>query len=433
MQYVPVEAVLEMSAIFSGFVFALIAIGAVYHYSQDIRFRRWAMSMVLFWTAFFPSNVFMDSTYLGDFISSLFRVFGSVLVLRAFGFKPFRNLSSGVLHTTIFVLLGLSWTPIVLLDIPNTTSAILSSALMAFSFSFAAYEILTFEHDKTRVWKATGLSYVFWAISSIPMILLPFIPEVVLFGYLQFIGQCFVLVTMLFSFFSSITRRLERNLKLTEITGSLITHDLRNFLNVTYGALNLVEPSNDESAEMIQVARDTIEDASQFIKDVRTSLLESDAYSTSMSDIDLTKLVEKVINRVKREHKLDDDQIILKTQEPVSACTTPMMAEVVWNIIDNGVKHAINTPEITITIHPYHNPVISIADKSGGMSRSLKEKLLSSDSTENNLGLGHMLIREISKVCTVGMMIEDRVERDTIIGTIFNLEFPAAGGLPSEE
>jgi signal transduction histidine kinase len=432
MQYVPVEAMLEMSAIFSGVVFALIVIAAVYHYSNDIRFRRWAISMVLFWFAFLPPNIFVGFLYIGDFISSLFRVFGSILVLRAFGFKPIRSLSNAKLHISVFVLLVLYWIPIVLIDIPNTTSAILCSALMALAFSYVGSEILKCKHNRTRVWLSSGISYVIWAISSIPMIILPFIPEVVLFGYLQFIGQCLVLVTMFLSFFSSITRRLQRNLKLTEITGSLITHDLRNYLNVTYGALDLVEAKNDESEGMLQVARETIEDASSFIKDVRTMLIEIGIYSTTMEDIDLSSIVNKVIKRARLEHNLHEEHLRLSNQYPVFACTSPLMAEAIWNIIDNGVKHALDSPDILITIQSHNNPVISIADRSGGLSQDLKEKLLDPGTNGNSLGLGHMLIREICNLCSVGMKIEDRFERDTIIGTIFHLEFPSAGVVPSD-
>ncbi|MHA1908322.1 MAG: sensor histidine kinase [Candidatus Thorarchaeota archaeon] len=431
MQYVPVEAVLEMSAIFSGVFFALIAIGAVYHYSQDVRFRRWAISMVLFWIAFLPPNIFVGFTFLGDFISSLLRVFGTFMVLRAFGFKPLSKLSNAKLHTSIFLFLALYWFAIILLGLPNSTSAILCSTLMVLAFFYAGNEILNFTHNRTKVWLSAGVSYILWAIFSIPMILLPFIPEVVIFGYLQFMAQCLVLVTMFLAFFGSITRRLERNLKLTEMTGSLISHDLRNFLNVTYGALDLVETKDAESEDMLQTAKGTIEDASEFIKDVRTMLIEIGTYSTSMEDLDLTILVNKVIDRAKLEHGLTEKQVRITTDDIIFACTSPLMAQVVWNIIDNGIRHAPDSPEIQISIQEQSRVVVSISDCSGGIDEDIKEKLLGSRKNGDGLGLGLMLIREISNVCSVVLRIEDRLEGDSVIGTVYHLEFPTSGGIPA--
>ncbi|MFW9850022.1 MAG: sensor histidine kinase, partial [Candidatus Thorarchaeota archaeon] len=430
MQYVPIEAMLEMSAIFAGLFFIVIAIVAVYHYAMDVRFRRWAISMILFWIAFLPVFVLANFYYMGDFISSLLRVYGAAILLKAFGYTPLRKYSNKTLHPILFVIMGAYWIPIVLFGFPNTSGAIISSALMAFAFAYAGREILNFTHNRTLGWMSAGLSYISWSIFSIPMILLPLFPQINVFGYLQFISQCLVLVTMFLAFFGSITRRLERNLKLTEITGSLISHDLRNYLNVTQSALDLIIAKDDDSEEMLQTAKDTITKASEFIKNVRSVLIDIGMHSIAMDDIDLSILVNDVINRIKLEHQVDDSQLEVIIHDSAVACTSPLMAQVIWNIIDNSITHSPDTPQIVVSIQTNSNAVVAISDKSGGLSEELKEKLLTRGNDANGLGLGLMLIREISNVCSVVLKVEDRYEEDSIIGTTYYLEFPAAGGIP---
>ena len=432
MQYVPIEAVLEMSAIFAGVFFAVIAIIAVFHYSTDIRYRRWAFSHLLFWIAFLPLNFYGEFIYAGYFLSMLLKVHGSILVLRAFGFKPISRISNAKLHSTLSVILVLYWILVVALGLP-ITSIILSSSLMAFAFAYAGLEILHYPQIQTKTWLSAGWSFLFWSVTSIPMIFLPFLPELVFFGYLQFIGQALVLVAMFLSFFASITRQLARNLKLTEMTGSLISHDLRNFLNVTSGALDLVEPRDEESEILLRTARDSIEDAGHFIKDVRTMLIEIGTLSTVTVDLDLTEMVNKVITRAMQEHGLDATQVQFTTDETILACTSRLMGQVIWNIIDNGIKHTSDSPEITISILVHGYVILSISDRSGGMSDDLKERLVGTYKNGNGLGLGLMLIREISDVCSVGLRVEDRVENDAVVGTIYHLEFPSAGGIPPSQ
>jgi len=433
MQFVPIEAVLEMSAVFAGVFFALIALAAIYFNSPDIRFQRWALSHVLFWLAFLPPNIFISWTYAGSFLSMLMKVYGCLLVLRAFGFSRISRIPNSRLHPATLIAIGLFWIPVVYFALPNTVGAIPSSILMALTFGFAAKQILTYPKNRTKIWLSAGVSYALWSVATIPMTLLPIIPEMVIFGYLQFIGQSLVLVTMFLSFLSSIRRRLERNLKLTEMTGYLISHDLRNFLNVTQSALDLAEGIDEESNEMIKTAKLTISSASHFIREVRTMLIDIGTHSTASVDIDLNILINEVLERVKMEHNLQEGQISFDAANAYYASTSPLMAQVIWNIIDNGIKHTQNQPEIKLNLSSNGKVNLSITDNAGGMDESIKQRILGDGSDGNGLGLGLMLIREISDVCGVTLRIEDRTEGDTIIGTTYHLGFPPAGGIPPSQ
>ncbi|MDF1539053.1 MAG: HAMP domain-containing sensor histidine kinase [Candidatus Thorarchaeota archaeon] len=431
MQYVPIEAFLEISAIFAGVIFAVIALIGVYVYSSDIQYRRWAFSHLAFWTAFLPISIFSSVPYVGEFISLLLKAIGSLILLRAFNYPRLSQVPNKILHPGMLLILILYWTPVVVLTLPTVTGAIICSTAMAFAFGFAAKEILTNTHDRSKLWLSVGVSYLLWSISSIPMILLPFIPEIVFFGYLQFIGQSLVLITMYLSFIGGVTRTTEKSMKLTETTSSIIAHDLRNYLNVASSALNLAEGLNDESIKMIETARTALQDASIFIQRTRSMLMEISTSTPSAIDLDLAILVKEAAFQAQKEHSLENTQIEINNCEQCYVSTSPLMKQVIWNIIDNSIRYSEQSPSLTIDLIRNGKIVLSISDHSGGISDSLKDLVMDQGTGENGLGLGLMLVREISHMCGVPVKIEDVVEQGNVIGTVYYLTFSLAGGIPS--
>ncbi|MHA1903965.1 MAG: sensor histidine kinase [Candidatus Thorarchaeota archaeon] len=419
-----------MSAIFAGVIFAFIALAGIFYYSADIHYKRWAFSHILFSVAFLPPTLTVDFVYAGEFVSVLLRVYGGILLLRAFSCSRLSRIKNSKLHPSVFLILLLTWVPVILLSLPAATGAIPTSIFMAFSFAYAARKILTNEKDGTRMRLAAGASFLFWAIASIPMILLPFLPELLLFGYLQYIAQSFVLITMFLSFVQNSRRRMELNLKLMGVMGSLISHDIRNYLNVAYGAIELAEGRDFRSRELIETARSTLESATEFINNGRDMLVELGSHSTVSVDLDLTHLVRDVVTRSQHEHSLDGTSISFEAQESFYVSTSPLVAQVIWNIIDNGIRHAPNTPQVLLELSKEREITLSIEDRAGGLDKGLKKMILSSKNGTNGLGLGLMLVREISSMCQVELQINDVLEDEKVVGSNFQLTFKPAGGIP---
>ncbi len=431
MQYVAIEAFLEISAIFAGILFALIALIGVYYYSSDIQYRRWAFSHLAFWIAFLPINILAIVPYAGEFVTLLLKVFGALILLRAFNYPRLSHVPNKILHPGILLLLGIFWTPIIILSLPTVSGSIVSSAFMAFAFGFAAKEILSNERDRSKLWLSAGLSYLIWSVSSLPMMLLPFIPEIVLFGYIQFIGQSLVLITMFLSFMGGVTRNTEKSLRLTETTSSIITHDMRNYLNVASSALELAEGFDSESTKMIDTAREALMEASIFMKRTRSLLLDISTFTPSSVDLDLATLVKEAVLQTLQEHSLDESRIVINDCDQCYVSTSPLMKQAIWNIIDNGIRYAEKTPSLSIDLIRNGDIVLSISDKSGGTNDSVKQQVMGRGNEDNGLGLGLTLVREISHICGVPVEIKDVIEQDTVVGTVYYLTFPTAGGIPS--
>lgn len=431
MQYIPVETVLEMSAIFAGVIFAFIALTGIFYYSADIHYKRWAFSHILFSVAFLPPTLTIDFVYAGEFVSILLRVFGCILLLRAFSCGRLSRIQNSRLHPTVFLILLLGWVPVILLSLPTASGAIPTSIFMAFSFAYAARRILTNEKDGTRMRLAAGASFLIWAIVTVPMTLLPFFSELLVFGYLQYIAQSLVLITMFLSFVQNSRRRMELNLKLMSVMGSLISHDIRNYLNVAYSAIELAEGRDLKSSKLIETARSALESATEFINSGRDMLVELGSHSTASVDLDLTHMVRDVVARSQHEHSLDDTSISFDVQKSFYVSTSPLMAQVIWNLIDNGIRHAPNSPHVLLELSKEKEITLSIKDRAGGIDEALKKKILRSKNGTNGLGLGLMLVREISSICQVNLQINDIVEDEKVVGSSFQLSFRPAGGIPS--
>ncbi|MFW9920176.1 MAG: sensor histidine kinase [Candidatus Thorarchaeota archaeon] len=433
MQYLPIEFVLESSAIFAGVIFALVALFGIYYYSTDIQYRRWALTHLSFWIAFLPPNLFVGLPYIGDFFSMVLKVYASILLLRAFNYRRLSNIRNSVVHPTIFVGIALFWLLVSYFGLPSNTSAIPTSMIMAFTFFYVAREILYNKKDRSKIWISAGVSYLLWAVASLPMILLPLSAEVIIAGYVQFIAQAAVMITMFLAFIGSTRRRVVENLRLTTIFASMLSHDLRNFLNVAQGAVDLVQVTDDESVEMLETVQKSLSSAADFMNRIRSAWIDLGSHSNHVVDLDLCEVVNDVASRAIKEHSLRVEQIVTEGLERCYVSTTPLISQVIWNIVDNSIRHAHGNPEIEIFARASNSIILAISDRSGGLSHVLKKKLLSDEEVNNGFGIGLMLVKEITSIYGIPIEVEDRVENDEVVGLTFRLLLPHSGGVPTKK
>ncbi len=280
---------------------------------------------------------------------------------------------------------------------------------------------------------AAGWSYVLWFLASIPLVLLSVTPEVMLARYIQTLAQLGVTIALFISFIDNNKQRIQGNLKLATISGSLLSHDLRNYLNVAQGAIDLVNVKDEDSRDMIATATRVLHSAVDFMHqthDLWTELGSGPAYLT---DIDLQSIVKEVVARAKQEHTLREGQISIDLSERCYISSSSLIGQVIWNIIDNSIEHAKSEPMIRIKLLANSSIVLSIADWSGGISQEQKERIISRKSNPTGLGIGLMLVREISHIYGIPIRGEDNVEDGSQVGTIFTMTFPYSGGVPSKK
>lgn len=433
MQYLPVDPIIEQTVLYTGAVFAAVVLLGVYYYSGDSRYRRWALSQLAFWTAFLPPSLFNGVPLIGDFLGMLLEVLGSVILLRAFNFRRFSKASNRLIYSVFLVILISLWLPVVLFTAPLSVPAIPSTLIMIYAFAYVARTILNEKENRNKIWISAGWSYILWFFASIPLVLFPMVPGVVLARYIQSLAQLGVTITLFISFIDNNKQRIQGNLKLATISGSLLSHDLRNYLNVAQGAIDLVNASDDDSKEMIATATRSLHSAVTFMQQTHGLWTELGSGPAYLTDIDLQSIVKEVVARAKQEHTLREGQISIELSERCYISSSNLIGQVIWNIIDNSIEHAKSEPMIHIKLFADRSIVLSIADWSGGISQEQKERIMSKKSNPAGLGIGLMLVREISHIYGIPIRVEDNVEDGVPVGTVFTMSFPYSGGVPSRK
>ncbi len=424
MQVIPVEMALELMAIFAGVIFSVIALIGIYYFSAEMRYRRWASSQLFFSISFLPVNMFGPGLiYVGQFIAMLFRVIASLMFLKAFSWKPLRASPIPRLHIGAFIGTLLYWIPVVGFSLAPEYAAIPTSLLMAFSFGVVSYLILYRSITTTRFQQLVGSSFLIWSISSIPMTLLPFLEQIVFVGYIQYIAQSMVTIAMFLSFLEDMQMKTESNLRLTRVLGSMVTHDLRNFLNVARSAMELMDLSDPEDIKLHSIAIKALDSAGDFMNETRDEILALASMEGGKQDLDLGRLVEGVISRVTSEHRESDVKIEFPPIENCFVYTSPIIAQAIWNILDNGVRYSENGTGIAIHCVEGRGVELHISDRAGGLNDKIKSQMTSLESGTAGLGLGMTMIRELSTICDVHLNIADLIENGQVVGTTFILSF----------
>ncbi len=430
MQALPIEFILEVSAIFAGVLFALVALIGIYHYSRDIQYRRWAFTHLLFWVAFIPENSLSPFPYLGFLGSMILRVLASLLLLKAYNFRRLSTVRNSILYLSVLIGSIAFIALLMFFALSPTTVATPTSIIMTYSFTYVSHRILKNGRERSTFRSLAGVSYGIWALASLPMSLLPLIPAVFLVGYIQFIAQSLVMITMFLAFIGSTNQRIEDNLRMTSLYASLVSHDLRNFVNVASGAIELVKGKEGEDQQFLDTARKTLKSASTFLRKIRGLWLDITMQSESIVDLDLREILDEVLERARGEHSLSEEEIRLSCPLKCYVSTTPLIEQVVWNLVDNAIRYSKGLPKVKVSVMEGSDIAVSIQDTAGGLSKYQKERLLKKNDDVSSLGIGLMLVREITQNYGIQLTLKEVVEDDKVVGTIFTLHLPHSGGVP---
>ncbi|MHA1576317.1 MAG: sensor histidine kinase [Candidatus Thorarchaeota archaeon] len=424
MQIVALSVEFQFAALLTGLCFALFTLAIVWFYSTKEKYRKWALAQILFSIAFLWSNIFVNSIPLfGYFMTMLTRWCAITFTLRIFLGEKGRKIPTKFLNPLLILIVGSFWVSIVLLELPTIYAAIPTSILMFSVFAFVSWKIALMS-TKSCTQKAISAVYMLWAIVSLPVTIQPFVPEFFVFGYLQFICQTFISLLLLLEFIQNHRTTLETQVKMSHLVRNLLSHDLRNYLNIITQAIELVEVDDEENTRYLTIAKNSLNSATSFMTEIRETLIDLSSASSNFVRLKIKPILDEVIERVITEHELDPNQIIITgISENNFVTTSPIIAQALWNILDNSVRYSTKKPAVEISFHPDLQMTLVISDVAGGIPQEIKETLLLKSNGRNSLGIGLKIVKDLLTICEVNLDIQDRYSGNEVTGTSFLLTF----------
>ncbi|MBD3408159.1 MAG: hypothetical protein GF411_18705 [Candidatus Lokiarchaeota archaeon] len=404
--------------------FAVLSTIGIYFYSSKKIYRYWAISTLLFTFAWIPSTIIYNNVfYLGTLGDISIRITAIFLLLRGFDFKPMMKIESNKIRLIAFGIILSIYAVLVGFNIPSVLSSTIVFPLMGIATFNAGNKILNVMGE-TLLQKVTGYAFYFWSATCFILTIYAIFPAIYPLTYFQSIGLSLTNMMLFLMYIEDTRRETEEYLNISQILGSLLTHDLRNYLNIAYSAVELVEVEGDESTRYITMAQESLISAMKFMENSRNTIRSLFTGKVHKQNFDLTHMLEVIRKQVTKEHDLEESSIILKTKSKTIIKESILVEQIVWNIVDNAVVHATINPEIIMSIEETDKVILTIQDNAGGISEEIRRSINEGSYDSNLLGIGLNIIIRLSLLLDIEIEIQNNIENEKIIGSIFRLHFP---------
>ncbi len=218
----------------------------------------------------------------------------------------------------------------------------------------------------------------------------------------------------------------------TEILLDLLFHDVRNFINTTRTALELLEidsSNEDTKKEHIAIALDQTDGITSLLARVKGILSKKEP--GELASMNLIEALKESISTVMSQYGEEILEIGLKDEledDTPFVLADQLLAEVFVNILTNAIKYTEEeTKWIDIDWNRWSvNPsfvVISFSDRGKGIPEGLKSKVFGRFALESStgMGLGLNVISRLVEQYGGYLWFEDRVEGDHSQGTVVNV------------
>lgn len=228
-------------------------------------------------------------------------------------------------------------------------------------------------------------------------------------------------------------RSLQQKNQIQELILKLLSHDLRNHLNVLkgYSELAVKSDTEEQTIESLQAIGIKTTATLKLIDEVMTYLqVENMLRSEVLEKYDLIDVIEAIVQQLKPE--FEEKQISLNLDLPSTPAfilANLAINSVILNLLQNAIKFSPSEKKISVTVKLMENQnwQVSIADLGPGVPDELKDKVFepfASFGADKGTGLGLTITREAIRYFLGKIWIEDNHPN----GAIFRFEIPQVNG-----
>lgn len=211
----------------------------------------------------------------------------------------------------------------------------------------------------------------------------------------------------------------------------LIAHDLRNPFQTILGYCEILDEDfnnleNDEKRFYVNAIRQASINNYEFLENMLSwSLTNMNSLQVSLSEVDLSELLTRVIRQIRYKSNQKEIKIRFKKGgEYVILADDEMLNSVFRNILWNAVKFTETGGSIDVAISVINkSAVVSVTDTGVGMSKENLEKFLSGQpgekskgtDGESGSGLGMIIVKEFLEKHRAKLNVESEPGKGTVV------------------
>jgi len=227
-----------------------------------------------------------------------------------------------------------------------------------------------------------------------------------------------------------LSRQLSESNNMKALLLDILSHDLKNPAGVISGMADLLISTGDASDE-IRLIKDSSDVLQNVLRDTTALARISLGESVSMQDINLSHLVEDVVEEYEPGFRGEGTELFVEIESDLIYKCNPIIAEVFRNYLSNALRYAPGGKPISITLRTNNDLVeFCVADQ----GETIREKdrgtifersIQLENGRKRGSGLGLAIVMRIAEVHGAKAFVRPNHPQ----GNIFCLELP----LPSQE
>lgn len=216
----------------------------------------------------------------------------------------------------------------------------------------------------------------------------------------------------------------------------LMSHDIRNFNQVTMGYIELLQLTNilgDTEQAYLEKAQKGVTGSNRLIDNIKKVRLIRQFAGKNLVKMDLSKVLEKDAEDVSKASPAAKIMLEFDTKEKRYVIADDYVHEIFRHILDNAVKYDPHPEKlIGVTVRPAQRDdkkywSVSIADHGTGIPEDKKKSIFERmTKTTKGAGVGLSIVNVLVHKYGGIIHVEDRVKGDPSQGSIFTVELPQA-------
>ncbi len=240
-------------------------------------------------------------------------------------------------------------------------------------------------------------------------------------------------------------RELQESRMQSELYLDLMGHDISNMHQIAISQLELADEIMNEEGrldkgnkELIDTSLKTLLRSAKLIDEVR-KLQKVRAGAYTLETLDLGMMLTDIV----KENSSIPNRNVTINYTPIQVPgnrylvkATPLLKDVLNNLVDNAIKHNKGSPVIDINVCREHKNGYSlcrvvIEDNGIGIPDSKKDELFNrfkrGQTTARGTGLGLYIVKTLMESYNGSVKVEDKVPGDYTKGSRFVVHLPMAG------